>query len=96
CKTSSPKRVCFAIVLASCPGSLPSGKCASIVSGILGPRSSNTRHLCVPFGPSKSKSSSMRTTCRGLGCIDANFFMTWSSRFSSSFPLSETEILTAT
>jgi len=92
CRNSSPETTCFAMVLASFPGSLPSEKRASIMSGTLGPKSSNTKQRCVPLGPSKSKSSTTCMTYGGRGCIDASFFITFSSRCSLSLSSSAIRI----
>ena len=94
-RTSSPKRDCFATAFTCSPGSLVSTKSSSIVSGILGPRGSDTRHWCILFGPPNSKSPSMRIICWGLRCIYVNFSTAWSSRLYSSFSLSGTEFLAA-
>lgn len=73
----------------------PSGKRDSITPGTHGPKSSMTRHLCLPFGPQMSNSSS-NFIKRGLESSDAKTLMTRHSWLLSRSTGSDTQIFIAT
>jgi hypothetical protein len=68
CREFTARSSSLQTLLARTPGSLPSANVSSTTVKTLGPSSSNTRQVCVPWGPVWEKSSSNCTICLRPGC----------------------------